>query len=82
MSNSFKHAKTQAVDPQTNSEIRLFNPRRQVWSEHFEFSSDKTEIVGKTACGRATVIALKLNNTRAVKMRKLWIRVGWFPSKN
>ena len=80
--NSFKHAKTQAVDPQTNSEIRLFNPRRQVWSEHFEFSSDKTEIVGKTACGRATVIALKLNNTQAVKMRKLWIRVGWFPSKN
>lgn len=69
--NSFKHAKTHAIDPQTNNKIRLFNPRKQSWNEHFEFSADKTEITGKTACGRATVIALKPNNPRAVKMRKL-----------
>ena len=80
--NSFKHAKTHAVDPQNNSEIRLFNPRKQSWNEHFEFGFDKSEIVGKTACGRATVIALKLNNQRAVKMRKLWISVGWFPPQD
>jgi hypothetical protein len=77
--NSFKHAKTQALDPLTNSAREIFNPRQQVWNEHFAFSPDKTEIFGTTACGRATVIALKLNNTRAVKMRKLWVSVGWFP---
>jgi hypothetical protein len=53
-----------------------------VWGEHFEFSQDHTEILGKTACGRATVVALKLNNTRAVKMRKLWVSVGWYPPKD
>jgi len=77
--NSFKHAKTHAVDPLTNTETPLFNPRRQVWSEHFEFSENQTEIVGKTVCGHATVASLKLNNARVVKMRKLWISVGWFP---
>lgn len=77
--NSFKHAKTHATDPQTRRKTRLFNPRKQIWTEHFEFSSDKTEVIGKTACGRATIVALKLNNTRSVKMRKLWVSVGWFP---
>ncbi len=80
--NSFKHAKTHAIDLQSNRKTHLFNPRKQVWSEHFEFSEDKTEIIGKTACGRATVIALKLNNACSVKMRKLWVSVGWFPPKD
>jgi 5-methylcytosine-specific restriction endonuclease McrA len=56
--NSFKHAKTHAIDPLTNIEAEIFNPRKQAWSEHFEFSQDHTEILGKTACGRATVLSL------------------------
>jgi hypothetical protein len=80
--NSFKHAKTHAVDPITKEEVRIFNPRTQDWNEHFEFSSDNSEILGKTVCGRATAAALKLNNPRAVKMRKLWASVGWFPPEN
>lgn len=77
--NSFKHAKTHAIDPETNTKTPLFDPRRQIWHEHFEFRQSHSEISGKTPCGRATVIALKLNNVRAVKMRKLWVSVGWFP---
>lgn len=77
--NGFKHAKTHAVDPQTNEEMPLFNPRTQNWNEHFKFSHDKTEIIGKTACGRATVNALRLNFEQAVKARKLWVQAGWFP---
>ena len=77
--NGFKHAKTRAVDPQTNIETVIFNPRNQIWSEHFEFSADKTEIVGKTACGRATVIALRLNYETAITARKIWVKAGWFP---
>ncbi|MBC7797267.1 MAG: HNH endonuclease [Pyrinomonadaceae bacterium] len=80
--NGFKLAKTHAVDPQTNAETRLFNPRTQIWNEHFEFSQDNTEILGKTACGRATILALKMNNARTVNARKLWVTVGWFPSKD
>lgn len=77
--NSFKHAKTHVIDPETNEKTPLFNPQNQIWTEHFELSKDKTEIIGKTACGRATVAAVKLNNELAVKMRDLWVNVGWFP---
>ncbi|MBA4183115.1 MAG: HNH endonuclease [Acidobacteria bacterium] len=80
--NGFKHAKTHATDPQTNIETPLFNPRQQVWSEHFELSEDKTEIVGKTACGRATIIALRLNFEQAVNARKVWVSAGWFPPQD
>ena len=80
--NGFKYAKTHAIDPQTNEETSLFNPRAQVWNEHFRFSDDKTEIIGKTACGRATVIALRLNFEQAVNARKFWVQAGWFPPEN
>ena len=80
--NGFKHAKTLAVDPQTNVETAIFNPRKQIWNEHFEFSEDETEIVGKTVCGRATVIALRLNFEQAVSARKIWVSVGWYPPIN
>ena len=77
--NGFKHAKTRHVDPQTNIETAIFNPRKQIWNEHFEFSEDGIEIIGKTACGRATVIALRLNFEQAVSARKIWVSVGWYP---
>lgn len=80
--NGFKHAKTKALDPITKTEVSLFNPRTQDWNEHFEFGEDKTEITGKTDCGRATVIALRLNFEPAVNARKLWVSVGWFPPKD
>lgn len=77
--NGFKHAKTHAIDPQTNKEISLFNPRTQDWNEHFRFSDDKTEIIGKTACGRAIVVALRLNFEQAVNARKVWVKAGLYP---
>ncbi len=80
--NSFKHAKTHAIDPQTNAETELFNPRKQVWDEQFGFRQDQTEIVGKTACGRATVVALKLNSELSIAARRIWVSVGLFPSKD
>jgi geranylgeranyl pyrophosphate synthase len=57
----------------------LFNPRRQKWSRHFVWSEDGTLIIGKTACGRATVVALQLNNPIAVLVRQQWVAVGWHP---
>lgn len=80
--NGFKHAKTHAVDPQTNEEILLFNPRTQKWNEHFDFNEDKTEIIGKTSCGRAPVIALRLNYDQAVNARKVWTIFGLYPPKD
>lgn len=35
--------------------------------------------MGLTACGRATVLALQLNNAYAVTVRQAWVSVGWHP---
>ena len=80
--NGFKHAKTKAIDPITQTEVALFNPRTQNWNKHFEFSEDKTKIIGKTSCGRATVIALRLNYEQAVNARKIWVKFGLYPPKD
>ncbi|MEA5469208.1 hypothetical protein VB714_10030 [Spirulina sp. 06S082] len=57
----------------------MFNSRQQRWSDHFQWSKDGTEIIGLTACGRATVAALQLNNSLAVVVRRNWVRAGWHP---
>jgi len=57
----------------------LFHPRQQKWSEHFAWSEDGTEIMGLTACGRTTVLALRLNNELAVTVRLNWVQAGWHP---
>ena len=75
--NQFKGSKTHAVDPQTGEAVPLFNPRAQVWAEHFVWGGDETEITGRTACGRATVKALRLNRELAVLARRRWVSVGW-----
>jgi hypothetical protein len=77
--NSFKGVQTHAHDPVTNRKVRLFNPRFQKWSRHFAWSVGGTQIIGKSASGRATNIALKLNNIFTVTARREWVSVGWHP---
>ena len=77
--NQFKGSKAHAIDPQTGKVVPLFNPRTQVWAEHFTWSEDGAEIIGRTACGRATVDALRLNRELVVLARIRWVSVGWHP---
>jgi hypothetical protein len=79
--NRYKGTKTHALDPVTNEIVPLFNPRLQVWWEHFAWSEDGLYVIGQTPSGRATVIALKLNNDHLVPARKNWVRAGWHPPK-
>lgn len=79
--NQYKWIQTHSIDPQTEQKVALFNPRQQNWADHFAWSPDGTEIIGLTACGRATVIALNLNNELSVTVRRNWIQAGWHPPK-
>ncbi len=79
MCNSCKGTQTHGRDPVSGRRVRLFNPRRQDWSRHFLWSEDGTRIIGRTACGRATVVALQLNHMIAVVVRREWVAAGWHP---
>ncbi len=77
--NQYKWTKTEELDPENGVRVQIFNPRQQKWQEHFAWTEDGTIIMGITACGRATVIALKLNNSLAVTVRRNWVKAGWHP---
>jgi hypothetical protein len=77
--NEAKGALTEAIDPETGVTVPLFNPRTQVWAEHFAWSEDSTRIIGQTPMGRATVVALSLNNELRVRARAIWVEAGWHP---
>ncbi len=79
--NNYKGTQTDAIDPVTTKKVKLFNPRTQRWSKHFEWSDDGAQIIGITACGRATVIGLQLNNVISVTVRQQWVLAGWHPPK-
>jgi len=36
-------------------------------------------IIGASATGRATVVALKLNDPVIIVTRRLWVSAGWWP---
>jgi len=77
--NEFKGARLNATDPQIGETVPLFNPCTQEWHRHFAWSDDGLCIIGRTATGRATVEALRLNNEWLVGARRIWISAGLHP---
>ena len=81
--NRCKHDKTEAMDPFTQNEVQLFNPRIHKWSEHFIWNiTSTTKILGLTPTGRATVHAIQLNRPALIRMRKELIEVNRHPPKD
>ncbi|BAC89610.1 HNH endonuclease [Gloeobacter violaceus] len=79
--NLSKGTKIDGLDPVTGNIVRLFNPRIDNWSEHFQWATDKVTLEDKTEIGRATVLALNMNRQLALKVRGNWVIAGWHPPK-
>ena len=62
-----KGARQTAVDPETTTGTALFNPRRDIWLEHFAWQ--EVTLCGLTATGRATIAALELNRPTILAIR-------------
>lgn len=77
--NQYKWTQTESIDSESGEVVALFNPRKQQWKENFAWASDGVTIIGITACGRATINALRLNNNLAIIVRKNWVQAGWHP---
>lgn len=75
--NRFKGPNLSGVDPASGQVARLFDPRENNWAEHFGWNGP--QLVGRTAIGRATIQALRLNRTDAVAVRQLMIQEGKYP---
>jgi hypothetical protein len=80
--NGYKGIQTHGIDAVARERVPLFNPRTEIWSDHFCWSEDGTEVIGTTSVGRVTVVALRLNNVHLVRARRRWVAAGWHPPLN
>ena len=80
--NDHKSDRIAALDAVTGEIVRLFDPRHQLWADHFRWTPEGDHIVGETPTGRATVVALNLNRPALVHARRAWAMVGWHPPKD
>ncbi len=69
--NRHKGSDLATIDPISGEIIPLFNPRSQVWAEHFTLNN--AQIVGITPIGRATVRLLMLNTPTRLLERQVLI---------
>jgi HNH endonuclease len=65
--NRHKGSDLTSFDPQTRQLSPLFNPRTQVWTEHFAHEGER--IIGLTPEGRTTVNLLRLNSEERLSER-------------
>lgn len=75
--NNHKGPNIAGHDPVSNSVIRLFNPRVDEWSEHFEWSGPI--LIGRTIIGQVTIRVLAINLRHRVEHRRALIEEGVFP---
>ena len=63
-----------SVDPDTGQVVPLFNPRVQVWADHFR--RDGPRIVAVDPIGRVTVALLRLNSPERLLVRQALRQIG------
>lgn len=77
--NAHKWAHTTGIDPLSGATVPLFHPRRQLWTDHFQWSVQELGVLeGKTPCGRATIALLHINDADMVAIRQLLATLGLF----
>ena len=76
--NAHKSHDLTGFDPLTGAITRLYNPRTQLWTMHFEIQNDM-RIVGLTAEGRTTVHVLQMNDEDRVENRQVLAEIGEYP---
>jgi hypothetical protein len=75
--NLSKSSNLSGRDRATGRIVPLFDPRRQRWGRHFQWRGPR--LVGRSACGRATITVLNMNAPHRLNLRRLLIRAGLFP---
>jgi hypothetical protein len=77
--NLHKGDRVEAIDPRTQRRVLLFNPRTQLWDAHFRWSASYQNLIGRTAAGCATVVALALNTRVLRRARLMWVLLDLIP---
>ncbi|MCY7320450.1 MAG: HNH endonuclease [Phormidesmis sp. CAN_BIN36] len=74
-----KGTRITGTDAEFNREVRLFNPRQDQWTDHFQVDMASGKVIGITSIGRATIACLEVNSSTQLAARQLWIQLNLFP---
>ncbi len=77
--NIAKSNRSEGLDAEAGAIARFFNPRIDDWEEHFSWSRNWENLIGKTAIGRVTIVALKMNDKLLQEARPFWRAAGRIP---
>ena len=66
--NRHKGPNIAAIDRETGQMVALYNPRHDLWSNHFLWKG--AVIVGRTPTGRATEELLGINDWQRIELRE------------
>lgn len=78
--NAAKWTHTVASDPDSGEVVRLFDPRRDNWSDHFQWSdTDPTWLEARSPTARAMAELLELNSQHRRQVRHWLIALGLHP---
>ena len=72
-----KSDRVELTDPITGELVPMFHPRREIWSDHFEWHG--FELLGLTPVGRALVDCFCLNHERRQRIRHAEQLFGLYP---
>lgn len=75
--NAYKGPNIAGLDPATGQLTRLFHPRQDLWTDHFEWHGPV--MIGRTAIGRVTIDVLRINLPERVEHRRILIAGGILP---
>ncbi len=67
--NRYKGPNLVSLDRNTREIVRLFHPRTDQWSDHFEYQS--ACLIGRTVVGEATINLLQINSEERIEMRRV-----------
>src|SRR5690349_19822971 len=71
--NAYKGPNLTSIDPDTSAVVPLFNPRQDIWGDHFAVHGGR--IAGLTPNSRATIRLLNMNAPRRFELREAWLGI-------
>jgi HNH endonuclease len=74
--NNRKNDDMMTLDVDTGQRVPFYHPRRDHWTDHFEWSDDALTILPLSAIGRVTVSRFRLYRGGAVNVRRALIALG------
>ncbi len=75
--------RSEGRNAETEMVASIFNPRQEIWADHFAWDATRIRIVGRTPTGRATIDLRDLNDDRhdgaVLRIRRRDVADGYHP---